>query len=112
MSGEHGTRVRFCSGCGEAVDFTIRRCPSCGHHEPLSRPVEAGLPAPCPHCGKAVPSRLVFCPACGAERGLGVSEATSPSPPGSVPMGRRLALLWVLTLAGPAALVLAYSWLG
>ncbi|RKY22696.1 MAG: hypothetical protein DRQ55_00420 [Planctomycetota bacterium] len=106
-------RVRFCAACGEAVAFDRRSCPSCGHHEPLARAMQAGPLQPCPLCGRPVPGELIFCPECGHERGLASEPALLQDAERHGPADVRWlsALVLGLTLAGPVALAAAAAYM-
>jgi RNA polymerase subunit RPABC4/transcription elongation factor Spt4 len=103
-------RVRFCAACGEAVDFDRRTCPSCGHHEPLARPVEAGEPGPCPACGKPAPRDLVFCPECGTERGAVPPPPTREAADEPSNVRALTGVVLGLTVLGPVALAAAVAY--
>ena len=94
--------------CAELVSFEERRCPSCGHYEPLAGLADPGPSQACVGCSESILADLHFCPHCGREQqplaeGAAQSEGRVT---GAAP--RRLVLgVLAATVVGPLALAAA-----
>ena len=104
-------RVRICPECNEIVDYHVRDCPACGHHDPLLEfpHLGAGVRA-CEECGAEMLHTLVFCPKCGAERDplprLPLTEDREQEQ-GRADARSNTTWAWVLALVGPLAMLAA-----